>query len=382
MGSPRLRRFLKPQEGYRRIKNLEDGGRMQVFAADDKTGDGIIPTDAFLDELHRHKDLRLYRTWRGKLLKRGGQIAAISTAGEPGSDFEETRTLIRQSVSEVDRRPGFVRCRSEQLSMHEWAVDEGDDVEDMEVVKQANPFTGITVETLREKRGTPTMTIPHWRRFVCNLPTRSVMSAITEAEWASARTDERIPEGQPIALGVDLGWKWDTTAMVPLWVRDHDNRLLGPATILEPPRDGSQLDAHLVENALVEIHNRNPVELVVMDMTSGEQLAQWIEENLEAQVVDRSQGNAMAAQDYARFMEALREGWLKHAGDQGLTQHALNAAARLLPGGDTKFERPKESRTVTDALQARRVIDALIAAAMVHMVASSQVEEEVMVAYA
>jgi phage terminase large subunit-like protein len=65
---------------------------LQVFAADDKTGDGIIPTDAFLDELHRQKDLRLYRTWRGKLDKRGGQMATISTAGEPGHEFEETRS--------------------------------------------------------------------------------------------------------------------------------------------------------------------------------------------------------------------------------------------------------------------------------------------------
>jgi hypothetical protein len=32
-----------------------DGGRIQVFAADDGP-DGIIPTDAFLDELHRHKN--------------------------------------------------------------------------------------------------------------------------------------------------------------------------------------------------------------------------------------------------------------------------------------------------------------------------------------
>ena len=38
--------------------------------------------------------MRLYRTWRGKLDKRGGQIVVISTAGEPGGEFEET---IRQA---------------------------------------------------------------------------------------------------------------------------------------------------------------------------------------------------------------------------------------------------------------------------------------------
>jgi hypothetical protein len=103
-----------------------------------------------------------------------------------------------------------------------------------------------------------------------------------------------------------------------------------------------------------------------MDMTNGAQLSQWIQETIGADVVDRSQGNAMLTLDYARFMEGLRQGWLKHSGDPGLTQHALNAIAVSLPGGDVKFGRPKESRTVGNDLARLRVIDALQAAAMVH----------------
>src|ERR1041385_921712 len=90
-------------EGYRRINHFM-GGRIQVFAADDRTGDGIIPPLGILDELHRHRDLSLYRTWAGKLTKRGGQIVAISTAGEPGSEFETTRARIRQTSKELIRR--------------------------------------------------------------------------------------------------------------------------------------------------------------------------------------------------------------------------------------------------------------------------------------
>jgi phage terminase large subunit-like protein len=220
------------------------------------------------------------------------------------------------------------------------------------------------------------MTVAHWRRFVCNLATRSEMSAITEGEWFAAKVDETIPAGEAIWLGLDLGWKYDTTAMVPLWVRDPEYRLFGAATVLEPPRDGSQLDAHEVEAALRAIHERNPIETVVMDMTSGEQLSQWIQEEFGAEVVDRTQGNVLAAMDYARFMEALREGWLHHVGDSGLTRHALNAVARLLPNGDAKFERPKQSRTVTGSLASTRVIDALVAAAMVHTAAAANLMAE------
>ena len=63
-------------------------------------------------------------------------------------------------------------------------------------------------------------------------------------------------------------------------------------------------------------------------------------------------------------MEALRLGQLHHTGDQGLTKHVLNAVAKLLPGGDTRFDRPAESRRSGE--QPSRVIDALTAASMVH----------------
>lgn len=364
LSSARLRGFLKCQEGYRRIKNMRNPGRIQVFAADDKHADGIIPTDAFLDELHRHKDLRLYRTWRGKLLKRGGQIATISTAGEPGDEFEATRERIRQSTPVVFRRSGYVKCRSESIVLHEYAVDEGADLTDMALVKLANPFSGVTVEALAAKHASPTMTPGHWSRFVCNVPTRGESAAIQEREWFEAATGEVIPLGEPVWLGLDVAWKWDTTAMVPLWVRDAGFRLLGPASILVPPRDGTSLDPNEVERALVLVHERNPLHTVVMDTSRAEQLASWISDEFGATVIDRPQSNKEATQDYDRFMEALRMGWLRHSGDAGLTRHALNAVARVLPQGDARFDRPSQTRQSSE--QDRRVIDALTAAAMVH----------------
>jgi len=96
--------------------------------------------------------------------------------------------------------------------LHEWAVPEKADVEDFAAVKAANPFSGVTIDGLKDKYGSPTMTMQHWRRFVCNLPTRADDAAIQEAEWGNARTKEAIPVGEPIYLGLDVAYKWDTTA--------------------------------------------------------------------------------------------------------------------------------------------------------------------------
>ena len=114
-----------------------------------------------------------------------------------------------------------------------------------------------------------------------------------------------------------------------------------------------------------------------MDMSKAETIAAWIGETLGAVVIDRQQTNPLAVEDFDRFMEALRNGWLRHAGDEGLTQHALNAIARVLPFGDSRFDRPADSRRGSDELQARRVIDALTAASMVHSFAATYVPEPV-----
>lgn len=372
-----LQRVFKCQPGHRRILSGADGvfssagPQIQVFAADDRTGDGVIPTLAIVDELHRHQDLRLYRTWRGKLDKREGQIVAISTAGEPGGEFEETRERIRQAAVDVDRRETFVRAASDQLVLHEWAVPENGNVEDLRLVKRANPFSGVTIAQLKRKRQSPTMTLQHWRRMNCNLPTRSEKAAIQEAEWFAA-ANGGIPPGERIWLGLDLGWKWDTTAAVPLWMAGPEHRVLGPARILTPPRNGNMLDPGAVRDMLIEIHKVNPIHTVVMDMTGGADISQWIDNELGVEeVIDHNQGNESQSIDYARFMEALRNGWLKHSGDPGLTRHVLNAVAKPLQGGKARFDRSSSSRD--DAGQERRVIDALTAAAAVHSAASAGV---------
>lgn len=357
-------RFM-PLEGHRRINHFE-GGRIQVFAADDRTGDGVIPSLGLIDELHRHRDLGLYRTWAGKLLKRDGQIVTISTAGEPGSDFEETRERIRQT-SDSFREGSFLRAATTRTVLHDWAVSEKDDVEDFAVVKQANPFSGVTIKALEEKFNSPTMTIGHWRRFVCNLPTRSEYAAIQESEWFAGQVED-IPAGTEVWVGADLAFKWDTTAIVPLWVRDEKYRLFGIPKILTPPRDGTSLDPSKIEQAFIQIHERTPIHTVVMDPHRAEELAAWLEREIGCRVLEMSQGIPVQVDEYAKFMEALRHGWIKHAGDQEFTHHVLNAVAKIQRGGDPIFERPVQSRRNVDE-QDRRVIDALKAAAMVHRVA-------------
>lgn len=369
--SPGLNKRFRVFDGYRRIDCLGTDGQIQVFAADDRTGDGVIPTLALLDELHRHRDLRLYRTWRGKLAKRGGQLGAISTAGEPDSEFEIIRQGLLVEAESIKRKGAFTRAQSGRLVLHDYAVPAAGDIDDFAQVKAANPLASITVNGLREKRASPTMTKNHWRRFVCNQAVRVNVSSIDEAEWDSCSTSERIPAGESVQVGVDLGWKWDTTAIVPLSFRSKTDRLFGVPTILTPPRDGTSLHPSKVQSALRRLHERNPISTVVLDPSAGgEQLAAWLEDELGVVVVSHSQTKAPMSLAYERFMEAFRQGWLRHPGDKEFTRHVLNGVDDMGSDGVTRFGRPSSSRNAEK--QDRRVIDALIAAAMVNSVAAAQ----------
>ena len=366
--SPGFSNRFRVFEGYRRVKCLNSGGRLQVMAADDRTGDGVIPTLALIDEPHRARSLALVRTWRGKLQKRDGQLGLLSTAGEPGTEFEDARARMLGEAPDV-RVDGFhIRAATEDAILHDFSVPAGEDVSDMAVVKKANPLSAITVETLEKKRRSKLMTDAHWRRFVCNQPVRDMDTAVTPVEWAEQSRNKNLKKGTPVWLGVDFGWKHDTTAIVPLHVKSFEDRRFGRPAILTPPRDGSFLEPALVKQAFRDMFDRYQVQGVVMDPDRAAEIATWIRDELGVEPAIHGQGVEMF-DAYEQFMEALRNKWLWHPGDSEFTEHVLNAVAKISPDGKTRFDRPSSSRSQQG--QRRRVIDALIAAAMVNRAATA-----------
>jgi phage terminase large subunit-like protein len=365
-------------DGYRRIKSRRLRGVVQVKAADDRTGDGIIPTLCLIDELHRHRDLALLRTWIGKLRKRKGQLVVISTAGEPGTEFEDARDRIKKTAREVETgRDGcFTRAVGKDVILHEYAVPSVEFAEDMRVVAKANPRMDITAAVLRDERDDPVITKEHWLRFKCNIAIRGTGTAILPEEWSALGTDERIPGGAEVWLGVDFGWKHDTTAIVPLMVGDSEHRLFGKPVVLVPPRDGSFLEPEEIKDAFRDLFERYDVREVVMDPDRGAEIAAWIRDELGVEPTEHGQGVEMF-DAYERFMEAIRNGWIRHPRDPVFSEHVLNAIAKTQSDGRARFDRPATSRAAVG--QRRRVIDALVAAAMVNRSAFAEASDDVFV---
>jgi phage terminase large subunit-like protein len=364
--SPELRARFRAYDGYRRIKCQRTGGRIQVFAADDRTGDGIIPGGlAIVEELHRHRDLRLYRTWRGKLGKRNAQMAGISTAGEPGGEFEDVRDRMKRAAAKIVRDGCRVRAESDEAVIHDYAVPSLKQAEDMDVVAAANPLSQNTADVMRRKRQSPTMTRDHWLRFACNIATITGGSAIQAEDWDRLLDSEiEIPPATWLTQWVDLGWRIDTTAMGVLAWESPERRLVTGVKVFHPPVDESVVVAGILRNQIDYDADR-----VVLDPSAGaEQMVQLLEKGnhplqtddaLRAEYdlpaleevhvgilefIAHSQDNAPMSQAAARLDEAIRNGWLRHDGDRDLRAHVLNAVTKSLGDAKWRFDRPANAK--------------------------------------
>jgi len=361
--SPDIKRLYKCQEGYRRVKALETGGRMQVFAADDRTADGVIPTLALIDELHRHRDLKLYRTWRGKIEKRGGQVVTISTAGEPGSEFEETRAeILREPGREVKSGGQYVRVKTPDLILHDWGVRRRSEADNMRVVKQANPRRAITPETLRKKRRSKTMSDAHWHRFTCNIATREEGQAVLPEVWDALARPRVVADHEAWSVGwIDLGWRIDCSAIGVLVWESAERRVVPAPVILEPPVD----EADIVEALLQFDYDYRPVGWVYDPSAGMQQAAQLLDKGDHPQqgpddrdltFFEHSQDNAPMVLGSMRLDEAIRNGWLVHDGDLGLRRHVLNAVRKQVGPEKWRYDRPADAK---GARRRKYPIDAL-----------------------
>jgi phage terminase large subunit-like protein len=369
--SPELKARLKIVQ--REVRNEELDGRLRVLASDVDTVDGQLPTFVAVDELHRHKRTELYAVLRDGLGPRDGQLVAISTAGD---DEQTPLGTLRAAAYAL---PGLVRegahryVASGRFAFHEWALDPSDDVHDLAIVKTANPL--VSLEELRERHDSPTMADWQWKRFACGIWARGELGAFEPSEWgACARTPLELPEDAlgPY-IGVDLGLKWDTTALVRVWIRGGGwkpgrrqvgpNRFVAewipsgePATIyvdktivLVPPRDGTSLLLDDVFDACEALAEGREATFIVDPLAGGEQLAQRLDVELDnCRIVTHSQSNAPMCKASQRLAEAISSERLRHPADVTLSAHVLSCGVRTV-GEGWRLAKQKGSSAPIDA---------------------------------
>jgi phage terminase large subunit-like protein len=310
-----LKQF-KCQEGYRRIKCEATGSRAQIFAADDRTGDGIIPTLAILEELHRHKNLNLYRTWRGKLEKRGGQMISISTAGEPDGEFEALRKAMRDQATTSHREGAFLRAEGPNSILHEYAVPEDGDPDDLTQVLAANPLKSITRAVLERKRTSPAYEPNHWRRFVCGMPAR-LESPIRPQDWDPLKTDiGAVAPDDEVYVGIRIG------AAIGIALASPRGEGVAVKMIPLPAPVSSRVSFRVIEDLLRELDQTYRVIQFIYDPDHFARSAELLEE--EGLPMEKEfQSPKKLTQATSTFWRLVSGRLLSHDGDPELRRQVL-----------------------------------------------------------
>jgi phage terminase large subunit-like protein len=205
-----LQARLTVRRGYREIR-MPAGGRIRVLAADADTADGVLPTLALVDELHRHKSVELYSVFRDGLGPRDGRMVTISTAGDTDeSPLGVLRNRAYQLPMQRDGAYHYARSADGAFVLHEWALEPGQDRDDLGLVKGANPASWHTIESLRERRDSPSTTDWLWARFACGVWVRGgVQQWLSREAWAECEDRRKIPPGADVVIGFDGSFRYD-----------------------------------------------------------------------------------------------------------------------------------------------------------------------------
>ncbi|HVA03485.1 MAG TPA: terminase TerL endonuclease subunit [Acidimicrobiales bacterium] len=346
--SPDLQERLLARPGYREIRRRrkDDLGFLKVLASDADTADGVAPTLALVDELHRHKNGDLYAALRDGLGKRGGQLVTISTAGwdEQNSTLGQLRRAAL-TLPDIERQGAHVRAAGGGFVLHEWAVPTAADADDLGVVKQANPSSFVTLEDLAARHDSPSMARNDWLRFACNIWTAGSEQWIAPEAWDACAADREVPDGAAIIIGFDGSYSGDSTAAVGLLVAEVPHLFM---VALWEPRPDAEVDIEDVERVLLEAGQRFKVLEVCADPYRWARSLQILY-NRGLPVCNFPQSVSRMSPATARFAAAVGTRSLTHSGDPRLRAHVLNAALVSDSRGQRIQKHSKKSPNRIDA---------------------------------
>lgn len=366
---PEIGKLLLLRPSTKEIRSRRDQGFIHVLASDSSKGGGkrhsYNPTLALIDELHAHDNDSLYTALRSATFKRGGLVITISTAGHDEENsplgikraqvfsYEHQGGTVRRGLvitengKAVKRKNGrltIVESRSGNTAMLEWACTVKDDLDDMEVVKLANPASFVTIAGLED--GQETLTPSTFARYRGNVWSQAEDAVIKEPIWDGLNDGSTIPPKAPVWVIVDFARKADSTAVLQLW-RDPERRKVVPKghvwarrqekagrpqpaahTLVSEPTIRQSVvrehirkirdDGHEVLGVIFDPHLFDPEEL------SDEGFL----------MIEFPQRNERMAPASKIFYETVNAGGIAHDGDPVMRSHVTSAGAKDVLGGD------------------------------------------------
>jgi phage terminase large subunit-like protein len=429
--SPLLRAWWEVRPFYGsggQLVSTFDGSVIEVISSNPETIEGDDQSLLLGEELHEHKDDgEAYGILLGKWKKRRARALWASTAGDDEDSFLGRKRALMLDPRQGGRpqrglRRGEHYVRGEQRDpsgalesvLHEWAVPDGVDVDDLDEVLKATPAAYVTKADLASDWAKTRARPWDWLRRHCNRWARGERSAIDAAAWRDRTADRRLRELDVLAElvdgfdcwhGFDVGGRSDTTAVMPAWrlgdveARDEDDQpiltdLRDDDGALVLGDDGGPEQVPLLRPQLVHAHGQivwppgNGAHTRLDDVLEAIDAVLALPGEHQGFVYDPNAGGAYLIQDVEKhrpelwlvehgqqaekddaselLAQVVFDGWLRHDGDPQVTRQVLTAVVRTSRRGRWYLDKPQTLRRTGPVAEAaaKQKIDAAVGLSM------------------
>lgn len=300
------------------------GGEMFPVSSDPAGLQGLDPSVAVVDEI----GFQPIESWDSLLLASGKRPRSLVVGiGTPGLDKENALWHLRKRVNEGMKIKGF--------RFTEFAAPEQCDVKDEDVWRGANPALNsgyMNIDALR----TAVEISPegHFRIFRLGQwvdGTDCWLGADGRRVWEALRTSASLIPGADTWVGIDVGLKRDSTAIVLL--QRQEDRWYAESRVWMPTND-EPVDLTDVMHYIRQLDLTYKLREVPFDPRFFDVPAKMLYDE-GVPMVEYPQSVERMTTACGGTLELIKRGELSHNGDDVFTTHVLNAIPRFNERGFT-----------------------------------------------
>jgi phage terminase large subunit-like protein len=347
---------------------------LKVVSAEAYSKEGANPHRLILDELHAHRDRKLFDVYSLAMGNRGkiAQLVAITTAGVK-TDITG-QDSIAYSLYQYGQKVANKELDDPSFFMAWWEAPAEADHRLVETWRMANPgFDDLVAESdfASAVRRTPEV---EFRTKRLNQWVNTKLAWLPAGAWDSLEEEYELQPEDEYVLGFDGSWKNDSTALVAVVLPKEEEAPFRVVHIKSWEKDFTldddswRVDKHEVSSFLLSFYERFPRmrELVCDPSYWEDELWDWNAAGLPVVAYRNSTERTIPAT--AKLFDAIMSKQLRHDGSPAMARHIDNCILKIDNRG---------ARITKDFRQPKLKVDNAIALMMAYDRASGRIEEQV-----
>jgi phage terminase large subunit-like protein len=347
---------------------------LKVVSAEAYSKEGANPHRLVLDELHAHRDRKLFDVFSLAMGNRGkiAQLVAITTAGVK-TDMTG-KDSIAYSLYQTGKRIISGELQDPSFFMAWWEANPDADHKLKETWEAANPgFDDLVAET---DFASAVIRTPEaeFRTKRLNQWVSTKEAWLPAGAWSKLEDNFEMTPDDEYIIGFDGSWKNDSTALVAVLLPKEEGEPFRVKHIKSWEKDFTldddswRVDKHEVSTYLMDFYNQYPRmrELVCDPSLWEEELWDWNAAGLPVVAYRNSTERTIPAT--AKLFDGIMSGALVHDGSPALARHLDNCILKVDNRG---------ARITKDFRQPKLKVDNAIALMMAYDRASGRMEEQV-----